>query len=154
MVGNTADSPWQPLPALGSPCHPWQPLPAFSKPWQLCQSLAATANPWQPLPALGSPWMGDAWGEEGECFNKKQDTIAIRKGHACNLQRMPCNLHRKEKRDLDCKRKLCKKQPACKLQTTRLQFADDALALCRRHACNLQTTRVHLCKRTWGERLG
>ena len=80
MVGNTADSPWQPLPALGSPCHPWQPVPALSRPWQLCQPSVATANPWQPLPALGNPWMGDAWGKGGECFNRKAR-------HDCNLQR-------------------------------------------------------------------
>ena len=135
MVGNIADSPWEPLPALCTPCHPWQPLAALSRPWQLCQPSAATANPWPPLPALGNSWMGDAWGKGGECFNKQQGTIAICKGQACNLQK------KKEKRfeilNRNCLKNSplanCKRHP-CNLQTTRLQFADGPLAICKRHA--------------------
>jgi hypothetical protein len=160
MVGNIADSPWEPLPARCIPCHPWlpwQPLAAFSRPWQLCQPSAATADPWPPLPALGNSWMGDAWEKGVSALTKNRARLQFPKRTLviCKGDLAICIKNKKEKRKEKiwiCKQKLSEKQPPCKLQTTPLQFADDTLAICRRPACNLQTTRVHPCNRTWGER--
>jgi len=141
---------------LEPPANPLQALPPLAapgSPWQPSADLGSSASPRQPLPTLGNPCqpLGTlGWvmrGDKGvSALTKNKARLQFAKGTLA-ICRGSLAIYREKKKERKKKRfgfgnrnclknsplANCKRHP-CNLQTTRLQFADGPLAICRRHA--------------------